>query len=568
MMRHVPRAWLAACAISVSCTSFSINAAAQGLVTRATPTLVDETVIEDQNVGLLEELVRAPHWLTIRGQHRTRFEYLHKPEAALALQDRRRHIAFGNLERILPSDVAFIEPYSFDSAGLFSLQTSVHAEARFNRLSIGLELLDARSYVTAEDERYRSYECRFFFNCGVLPINNAVEPIQTYLDYRFSDAPEAGGVTLGRFTMALGSERLITRSVFRNTIQSFYGGKIDFRPFHDDRLTFFYTLPYANKGLEVENEIHYDIPDNDRHFWGAHYETRGLWKNTAAEIFIYGEQGRRSPNSFQYEVAGLRFTPGARLFRAPEPGAIDFDFEFAAQYGNKSFYEVSVFADPYTHILRDLGVPIDDQRFGFFAHAEVGKTFDNRWRIRVSTLFDIASGTRNQYVEIPDDIPIRRTRYDYIIGNSVPSELLISGPPTSFNPLFGDFSNDFGPEGLFSALRRSDIISPGLRFEAQLSGNFSFNATYRAARPHKNPKLMGPVFGGFDTVDANWAHQLDTHAEYKLLDGLVMLDAGAAFLNAPVKRGTSSGDSFDMRFPYSDPPANAFYGYTSVTFRF
>ena len=582
MQRGLSRALLTAGAASVFCISSIGGAAAQGLVTRATatPTVVDETIIEDQNVGLLEELVRAPHWLTIRGQHRTRFEYLSEPDAIAAFGQRNR------LTDSPPNEVAYAinSPGEFpDALGAFALQTSVHIEAQAGRFSFGAEIVDSRSYTLLEDRFRQTSDDMNTINLETCQAwtciqTNAFEPLQAYATYRLGDWSGDGSITVGRFTMALGSERLITRSDFRNTIQSFHGGKADFRLFGDDRMTLFYTLPHSEDILETDNDLHYDVPDSNRRFWGVHYEISPWSGDTPIEAYVYGRNGREFPGSTfrRTDSKGIQITPGLRLSRRAKPRSFDFDLESTFQYANDRF------------------ALADGHNLGFFAHMELGRTFENKWRTRISTLFDIASGDKNEAVTVESQITSgcyaspnfsnslcylvdtssanRRNILNNISGATLTSLALEPGDIAAFDSLFGDFSRDFGPEGLLGAFRRSNIISPAVRIETTPSEKLRFSATYRAARPYENPSYFSSEQGNIAT-ELNWAHQIDAQTSYNLLDDMIILEAGAAVVASEYKQ-SNSGRSFTPLFFSSSNTVTAtdsavsFYGYTSVTFRF
>src|SRR3546814_15563330 len=50
-------------------------------------------------------------------------------------------------------------------------------------------------------------------------------------------------IDIGRFTMDLGSRRLVGQNNFRNTTNAFAGGRLQFNGRDKEALTLFYTLP-------------------------------------------------------------------------------------------------------------------------------------------------------------------------------------------------------------------------------------------------------------------------------------------------------------------------------------
>ena len=525
-----------------------------------------QTAPESKDQNLFDGLARTPDWLTVSASNRTRFEFLSEPNVVGEVGNRARYAS------TFPGDVAYprIARGSLNAIGFVSVQTGLQVEATAGPLSFGVELLDARSYALSNQHNEGFIAGgRLLDICedGACATTNAFEPIQAYATLQIG---EIGAVTLGRFTMALGSERLITRSPFRNTIQSYYGAKAEFSLFGNDKLNLFYTLPYASHDPETDNIIKLDLPDEEQHFWGGHYEHSGLISDVAAEIYTYGRWGRQfgDSNRFPYPVSsvldGIQLTSGLRLARAPRPAGFDLDLEFAGQFANNKF------------------TSLNDQDFGFFAHGEIGRTFDNGWRTRFAALFDIASGAhfdksdrvefRDSFIFVPCNNPPENLCGQLVSRPVVISDAnLQSADPAAFDSLFGDFSRDFGPEGLFGVLRRSNIISPAVRFEAAPTDNFAMSATYRAARPFQDPTYYNVRFGT-RSIDMDWAHQIDARATYSLFDDSITLEAGAAYIALDYEVG------YDLAFrnpiarqgyeSFWTEPEDAVYGYTSVTFRF
>jgi len=464
--------------------------------------------------SLIEKTLNTPDWLTVRGSHRTRFEVLNGTGGFGA---RRPTNVFGD-----------VVTRGGGTADLVSLQTALFVEARLGRVRLVAEAMDSRSYKAIISDSYGSISAD----------GNALEPIQAYAALslgRLAGANRAE-ILAGRFTMDLGSGRLVARSKFRNTIQSYHGVRANISPTGEDNLTLFYTLPYARRPNDG-NALRYDTPDHLQHFWGAHYETPHIVQGAILEAYLYGRYGDDGGG-----VSGLQFTPGVRLHRSPQASSFDFDMEAAAQIRNNAFNGRG------------------NQRIGFFSHAELGFTLGDNEKIRIAGLLDVASGPADELVvEIfTTDVPPFGQIQTFTIGYR---------GTAAFDPLFGDFSKDFGPEGLFGLLARTNIISPAARIEYKPSSRFDVNLTYRAARQLK-PELL------FFTLNAEvierrfrsgWGHQVDTRARYWIVPKRLQLELGGAFFSQkgsidPIPELGAPGIERDR--------SNTFYGYTAITVNF
>jgi hypothetical protein len=109
------------------------------------------------------------------------------------------------------------------------------------------------------------------------------------------------------------------------------------------------------------------------------------------------------------------------VIREPASGAVDFEVEGIAQRGRAS-----------------TGLAANAPRLpvsAWFVHADIGYTFAGRWKPRLSFDYDHASGDGR------------------------------GGRFGRFDTLFGMRRADLAPAGLFNAIARTNIVSPGLRLE-------------------------------------------------------------------------------------------------------
>lgn len=490
-----------------------------------------------------QRLLDTPDWLTVSGFHRARFEFL---DGANEFGPSRTGLAFAN------GDV-YLDNRFVDALGVVSLQTSIAVEARTGRFRFGAELMDSRSYAPVED-----LDCVFVAGCynPVSIRTNALEPIQSYIGVKLEDhrQDDASDIVVGRFTMHLGSGRLVGRSEFRNFMQSYLGARANLRISDNTRLNLFYTLPYRERS-ETSNVIYYDVPHAKSHFWGAHYEKENVLSGAIAEAYVFGEWGARPEYCYSANcaLAGMRLTPGARISRAPKKGAFDFDVEVALQFTDDAFLR-----DFYNHGL------------GYFAHAEIGRAFNHSSNLRIAARFDLASGDGRELE--------RQTCYFAGAGPTPienPCINLSKSGTAAFNPLFGTFESDFGPEGLFGVLSYTDLASAGLLVEGEPARNLDFMIAYRAAKKLSTDEISFPSSsylpapGGVLSAteySSGWGHQLDGRLRYRLLQEHVELTLGGAIFTQRTKR---EDPVFDLP-PYPFPSSislereTTFYGYTSI----
>ena len=297
-----------------------------------------------------------------------------------------------------------------------SFRTIVFAEYDSGPIRIGGELRDARGYLQRRTSTIKTSEI------------NALEPVQAYIA---ADLPGLLGknslttLAAGRFTMEIGSSRLVAAPDFPNGVQTYTGAKFEWRSAAKDRLIAFWTmpvtrLPYDERGLR-DNRVELDRSRTAQQFEGASFTRAHFGAGASGEVYLYNLDERDStgqPTRDRHIV-----TYGARLFRAPAKGAVDAELEAARQTGTA---RASTAATDRTDLLVAAG----------FIHAEIGRTWPAPWAPRVSIHGDYASGD--------DADPRRYARLD---------------------PLFGAPRADFGPTILYGAVNRSNLISGGVRID-------------------------------------------------------------------------------------------------------
>lgn len=312
-------------------------------------------------------------------------------------------IRFGHRLRGATVDAPFraeAAPGTRDAA--LSLRTRLAAEARTGPLWLGAELMDSRVYgIRNRGPRSTS-------------LVNALAILQAYGGVQAPLGEATISARLGRFTMDLGSRRLVARNRFRNTLNNFFGfeGRLSGAEGLDLRM--FATLPVRRQPSEPEaigaNRIELDREDFDRVFWGIFARKDPPRLDLRVEGWVFGLH--------EAEELGDRdlVTVGSRIVFPRGPGRLDGQLEGSVQLGT------SPSASPSAPRLDHLA---------YFVHGTVGYTFATWAEPRCGVSVDVASGDAD-----PDD-----------------------GSNNRFDTLFGARRFEFGPTGIYGALARSNLAS-------------------------------------------------------------------------------------------------------------
>ena len=392
-----------------------------------------------------------------------------------------------------------------------SFRTTVAAKAELGAVAIGGEIVDARGYGQRDGSSVRTSEV------------NALEPIQAYVAYRASDAFARGAtatITAGRWSLDIGSSRLVGRTDFPNAVQSYLGGLVEWRSKGKDRIVAFWAKPFSAlpddvAGIE-DNAIELDRAGGNLTFFGASATLAKAFGNVGVEAYGY----RLAEDDRVMRLTRNRHlvTAGVRLRRAPAKGQFDFEGEAAYQWGTAR-------ATTAVSDVRNL-----DVRAGF-AHVETGWTAARGWTPRVSAMFDYASGDGRD-----------------------------AGTWGRFDTLFGARRSDFGPVALYGPVGRANLLSPGLRLEAKPSKRLDFMTSLRGlwlARATDS-------FASTGVRDRNGASgryagtQFEARARRWLVPERLRLEVGGAYLakgrfleNAP-----NAPDTGDTRYVHVDLAAS------------
>lgn len=393
---------------------------------------------------------------------------------------------------------------------LISIQSRIAAEYDSGPIRIGGELIDSRAYDADAGSSVGTGEV------------NALELVQAYVGADFGDVFGTGtsaSLDAGRFVLNLGSRRLAGRNNFRNTTNAFTGAKFEFIGQDREQLTLFYTYPQqrlpSDKASILDNKVEWDREGDDLVFWGGFFSKPKLAGSTNLELYFFAldEDDTVARSTRDRHL----FTPGLRVFRDPSAGKLDYEFEYAYQFGDVRSSSAA------TASRQDVAA--------HFLHAEFGYQFAGPWQPRVALEYDLATG---------DDPGGKYGRFDSLYG------------PRRF---------DYGPTGIYGPLGRNNISSPGIRLEVKPSKRWDGFLFYRAAWLDSATDSFAST-GVRDATGASGkfgGHQIEARARYWIVPKALRLDAGAAAL-------------FHGRFLESAPNSNGFgdtlYSYVDLTASF
>lgn len=433
----------------------------------------------------LAQALALPEGVRITGQIRPRYEALHNP---------------------------FVAGRTDDDEFL-GLQTTLDVEidAGKSGVTFGGELLDSR-FITGNESGGASSEI------------DTLEPTQLYVSWRPHDVLMSGaklGVTAGRFTMDVGSRRLIARANYRSILSSFDGVKAIWTSPDKLAVMLAYTAPVARKPADAvsafDNETALNETQSRARFSVAQVDTP-LPYGLHGDAYVFGLDEEDSVNLPTRNRQLTTF--GLRLRKAAEPGELDFETEFVQQTGSQ----------------RATTSPADTIKLDHNAqmvHLEAGYSFNAPWSPRVAVQYDYGSGDAS-----PTDNKSRR-----------------------FDPLFGDRTFDLGPTSIFGLISRSNVSAPAIRLEVKPN---SLNDAYLTLR-HIRLDKAEDSFANSNVRDVTGASGKDVgtlvDARYRhwLVKDSLRLSVGASIL--------FQGD-FLKTAPNRTGFGNPVYGFTELTWSF
>lgn len=252
---------------------------------------------------------------------------------------------------------------------------------------------------------------------------NPLELLQAHVEIPLDDLVLPGSRSVlraGRFTMDVGSRRLVSRNRFRNTSDGFTGIDWLWTGPNDSRVRAFYTLPLERRvsGDVLDNRPRLDGERFGLRFWGVFFSGADLPRGGRGEAYYHGLSEADAPGR---ATADRRLhTFGVRLHRPANVAGFDYEFESAFQFGRSRASRAAT-AD-LTHAAH-------------LQHIGAGYTFAAPGAPRLQLQFDHASGDRD-----PTD-----------------------GRNNRFSSLYGSRSFEFGPSGIHGAFARANLSTPGVR---------------------------------------------------------------------------------------------------------
>jgi hypothetical protein len=364
---------------------------------------------------------------------------------------------------------------------LFSLRTTLLGEYRGDGFRIGAEMFDSRAYGADRGSAIGTGEV------------NILELVQAYVIAQDVALPVAGAradLQLGRFTLNLGSRRLVAADDYRNTTNGYTGARIDVRSTGGTTATLIFTLPQQRRPDDIaairDNRRSGDRENFNIKLWGGQIAKPGLFGRTLREISYFGlaerdQAGRPTRNRHLHTIGG-------RLLRDPAKGRFDHELEGFYQFGRLR-------ASPAAGAVR---LPVS----AWFVHADAGYSFPGSLKARLSVEYDHASGDGR-------------------------------GPGFGrFDTLFGMRRADLAPAGIYAQIGRANISTPGIRLEVaptkRLDGFLVYRAMWLADR--RDAFSTTGVRDAAGRSGSFAGHQLEGRARWWILPERLRGEANAAWL--------------------------------------
>ncbi|TCM39210.1 alginate export family protein [Novosphingobium sp. ST904] len=426
--------------------------------------------------GWLETALGAPEGLTVKGEVRARVEGIDGQFRPNAAQD----------------------------DALLALKTTLQVEYDGGPWRVGGELWDARAYGEKSNSSAGTNEV------------DAMELVQAYVGLDFDMAGGTKGqLTAGRFTMNVGSRRLVARQAFRNTTNAFTGANFQWKGHGGDQFTAFWAMPQLRlpddrEGIH-DNSVKWDKETTGLQFYGASFTKGGVLGGTL-EVYAYGldeRDGADRPTRNRH-----LYTPGLRAWRKPTAGKFDYDLEGAYQFGSTR--------------LTTSGADVTDLDVSaYLIHAEFGRTFGGGWQPRLSADFDLGSGDKAG-----------------------------SKSYNRFDTLFGARRFDFGPTSLYGAIGRFNLMSGGVRGEVKPDKVSDIMVMYRALWLDSKTDSFSST-GVRDAAGESGrfgGHQIEARYRRTLIPDVLRVDTGVAYLAKGrfLKEAPNAPQSGDTKYGYVD----------------
>ncbi|WP_343519027.1 alginate export family protein [Sphingomonas sp.] len=242
----------------------------------------------------------------------------------------------------------------------------------------------------------------------------------------------------GRFTLNIGSRRLVAADDYRNTTNGYTGFRADMAAPGGVSATAIYVLPQQRRPDENvalrRGKVEWDHEGFDQVLWGGTLAKAKVIGPVSIEASFFHLGERDTPGRPTRDRS--LDTWGGRVMRDPAAGKMDFEVEAFHQSG-------SISASAAGNAAR---LPVSAS----FVHADLGYTLRDAWKTRLSLDVDRASGDRP------------------------------GGRFGRFDTLFGMRRADLAPAGLYNAVGRANLVSVGPRIETAPSKRIDLTATWHA----------------------------------------------------------------------------------------
>ena len=367
------------------------------------------------------------------------------------------------------------------SDDLTSLRTQLKAVWRHGAFQLVGELIDSRAWGADTGTPLTTSEV------------NALEPTQAYVQADLGNVLGKGTKTsllAGRFTMALGSRRLVANDEYRNVPTSFTGLRGEISAPGGIKSALFYVLPQLrlpDDGPSLRsNAVELDKESFAAVLWGGLVSRQRPGSRVLAEaVFMhFGEHDMPGRPSRDRSLNNLGF----RLVSDPATGHIEWGAEGIYQWG---------------HISESLASNANKLPVGAsFLRLHAGYTFPGPWKPRVLLEVDRASGDGN-------------------------------GPGYGrFDTLFGMRRTDLAPAGIYGVVTRTNLLSPGARLEITPGKRFDLFTGYRALFLADSHDAFSNT-GVRDTTGNSGTfagHQFDVRLRYWLVPKMLRAELDGVFL--------------------------------------
>jgi hypothetical protein len=209
-----------------------------------------------------------------------------------------------------------------------AVRSTLQAQWRRGSWRLVGELFDSRAYAVGAGSAVSANDV------------NTFEPVQAYVQRDLAGPFAAGSsVRAGRFTLNLGSRRLVASDDYRNTPQGSTGVHADLRAADSTQYQLFYVLPQQHRpddlGSVLDNDWKLDHEGRDLTLWGALVTRPGLLPGgTLGEVGYVGLREKDDPPRATRDRRLHTFN--VRALREPAAEQVDFEVEGIVQAGSIS----------------------------------------------------------------------------------------------------------------------------------------------------------------------------------------------------------------------------------------